>query len=292
MVPVLLTASNKVEALELNNNIVVSIFYEMFPAIGLLMAYKFKNKKYLLIFLVMTLVVMFLGTRRAFAMSLIGIMIIQVSESFRLVSMYKYILFGIASLMLIILGKTFYGYVLFYGLFDGFNEWKNNFTLNYFFEGSEFLTTSAILQSVAQNNFTVDSINIYKSLLAIQPIPLDFFGFSSSFFNDAFQPILFPSLNYGMAYNPWAEAYSWFGYIGVFVYGLIFPLILTFFWKGYKTSTQIFSILFLVLGITLAFWIQRNSLGSILAYIRNILYPFLMIILLVSIVKKFLVKYK
>lgn len=293
VVPVLLGASNKVEALELNTNIIFAIFYEIFPAIGFLMAYKYKNKKFLIFFLALVVIVLLFGTRRSFAMALIGLMVIGMPSSLRLASKYKYILFGFFALILIILGKNFYGYVLFYGLFEGLSEWRNNFTLDYFFEGSEFLSTSAILQAVTENNFKVDTINIFKSLLAIQPIPLEYFNFSSSFFNDSFQPVLFPSLNYGMAYNPWAESYAWLSYLGVIIYSVFFPFILIVFWKYYRKSTMpLVSILFLGLGLTLAFWVQRNSLGSILAYMRNILYPFLLVIFIVSLIEQFLVKRK
>lgn len=293
VVPVLLSATNKVEALELNTNIIFAIFYEVFPAIGFLMAYKYKNKKFLIFFIALVVIVLLFGTRRSFAMALIGLMVIGMPLPLRLVSKYKYILFGFLALVLVILGKNFYGYILFYGLFDGLTEWKNNFTLDYFFEGSEFLSTSAILQAVAESNFKVETINIFKSLLAIQPIPLEYFNFSSSFFNDSFQPVLFPSLNYGMAYNPWAEAYAWLGYLGVCIYSISFPFLLMFFWKYYRKSrVSLISILFLALGLTLAFWVQRNSLGSILAYIRNILYPFLLILLIVSLIEQILVKRK
>ncbi|MDC4955192.1 oligosaccharide repeat unit polymerase [Acinetobacter baumannii] len=293
VVPVLLSATNKVEALELNTNIIFAIFYEVFPAIGFLMAYKFKNKKFLIFFIFLVVIVLLFGTRRSFAMALIGLMVIGMSSPLRLISKYKYILFGFLALILVILGKNFYGYILFYGLFDGLTEWKNNFTLDYFFEGSEFLSTSAILQAVAESNFKVETLNIFKSLLAIQPIPLEYFNFSSSFFNDSFQPILFPSLNYGMAYNPWAEAYAWLGYLGVFIYSITFPTLLIFFWRYYtKSKISLISILFLALGLTLAFWVQRNSLGSILAYIRNILYPFLLILFMTSLIEQVLVKRK
>lgn len=293
LVPVLLSATNKVEALELNTNIIFAIFYEIFPAVGFLMAYKYKNKKFLIFFLILVIIILLFGTRRSFAMALIGLMVIGMPNPLRLASMYKYILFGFFALILVILGKNFYGYILYYGLFDGLSEWRNNFTIDYLFEGSEFLSTSAILQAVVENNFKVDTINIVKSLLAIQPIPLEYFNFSSSFFNDSFQPVLFPALNYGMAYNPWAESYAWLGYLGVSIYSLLFPLLLVSFWRYYKKSKiSLISILFLALGLTLAFWVQRNSLGSILAYIRNILYPFLFILLLVSFVEKILVKRK
>ena len=91
-----------------------------------------------------------------------------------------------------------------------------------------------------------------------------------------------------MAYNPWAEAYSAFGYMGIIILALFIPAILTFLWYFYSKSKAVFSIIILMVGLVLSFWIERNSLATIFAYMRNIFYPLIFIFFIIIICKNFL----
>lgn len=218
------------------------------------------------------------GSRLGLTMGLAGgFIILNSSIPFRIISKIKLIILGAVSLIIIILGKSFYANVLFYGVYAG-KFWLDNFSTDYFLIGSEFMSTSAILNAVIESNFEVFTESILKSFLALLPLPLAWFNFSSSSFNDAFQPLLFPGINYGMAYNPWAEAFAWCGYLGVFLYALTICLLLDLLWKIYsKNGTSLFSILILMVGLVISLWAHRNSLASVFANIRNIIYPLLFI---------------
>lgn len=289
-VPTILSSSSKVELLE-NTNLLSSIIYFNVPIIGFLLAIKVKNKKYIIIFSLLLLFLLLFGARKSVAIAFMGAAIIFLeNKPLKLISKYKFLISAFAVLLVVIASKTLYGYVLGYGLLIGISEWFNNFNFNFLFTGSEFITTSAILNSVLINDFSTDKIYYFYSFLALQPIPLSYFGYSSSYFNDVFQPALFPGINYGMAYNIWAEVFSAFGYFGVAILALTIPFLLNKLWYIYCRSKNVFSIIILIVGITFAFWIQRNSLATIFAYIRNIFYPLIFIYILIFLIKKLLKK--
>lgn len=287
-IPTLLSSGSKAELLE-NTDLLSAVIYSNMPIVGFLLALKVKNKKYLIIFILILFFLFLFGSRRSIAIAFMGsIIILWHQYSFRLIEKYKLILISLVFLSLVILSKTFYGYVLSQGVSQGFSSWISNFEIKYFLTGSEFIGTSTILNSVVENNFKTDRFLYFYSFLSLQPLPLSYFNYSSSYFNDVFQPLLFPGISYGMAYNPWAEVYSAFGYFGVIVLALFVPSILTTLWYFYCNSKTVFSILILMVGLILSFWIERNSLATIFAYIRNIFYPLLLIYFLIIIIKSFM----
>lgn len=275
-IPLLLNSSNKLEAIA-STNIIFFLLFMYFPLVGFFIALHQKIKFTTILFILMLIIVALLGARAPLAMAVVGTLLYYNSNNkIRLISKYKFFIIGFSSLFILILSKTLYSF-FYVGGISSFNDWKKEFSIDYLFRGSEFLTTSTILDSIVLNDFNIDFINSFKSFLAILPIPLEYFNFSSSYFNDAFQPYLFPSISYGMAYNPWAEAYAWMGVFGVFFYSIIILTTLRFLWYYYKKSSSINAVLLLIIAILISFWIQRNSMGSILAYIRNILYLYLFI---------------
>lgn len=285
--PTIMSSKSKVELLE-NSNMLVSVIYSTLPVFGFLAALKFNNKRYIYMFLGLLLLIFLFGARRSLALAVIGSLVVLLHEhKLILLKQYKVIALGLVGIVLVLLGKVMYGYVLSHGIVNGINTWKDEFSYDFLITGSEFLTTSAILNNVLINDFNTDKIYYFYSFLALQPLPLSYFNYSSSYFNDVFQPVLFPGLYYGMAYNPWAEVYSAFGYMGVILLSFLIFGLLKFFWFMYRRSKNIWSLLFLMLGIYFAFWIQRNSLGSIFAYLRNVFYPLLFIIFIYLFISKF-----
>lgn len=280
-IPIILSSSSKVDLLENTNSVtsfISSILYTNFPVVGFLVALKIKNKKFIIFFSIMLIFLLIFGGRKSLTTVFLGAAIITLDKSsLRLISKYRFFILSLIVLLILILSKTFYGYALAYGPILGANYWLENFEIRYLFIGSEFLNISAILNAVLENNFSTDKIYYFYSFLAILPLPLSIFNYSSSYFNDQFQPALFPGISYGMAYNIWAEVYSAFGYLGVLCLSLYIPFILSTLWKIYLKSKNVFSILILVIGVTFAFWIHRNSLATIFAYTRNIFYPLIIV---------------
>lgn len=277
-VPTILQTTSKVEMLESRDNIYIGVAYGTLPILGFILSYRINNKKYIGYFVFVVLLVFVLGSRRAAALSLICYVLICL-EGMRFAPIFKWkvILVGIFSLVFIVLGKTYYSYFLIYGI-SGTKVWLDNFSYQYFITGNELLGRSAILNSVIENRFAIDGVESFKSFLAIQPLPLKYFSFKSSYFNDEFQSVLFPGINYGMAYNPWAEAYSWGGEVGVLIYATIIPYLLYKLKLIYKRSSLGVSSIVMLIAVIIAFWVHRNSLATELAYIRNALYPSIVIL--------------
>lgn len=124
-------------------------------------------------------------------------------------------------------------------------------------------------------NFEYRVSSWYLLLLPLSILPLGLIGFSSNYFNTEFQNSLFPWMKEGtMAYNYWAEGYANFGFSGIILFIIIYFFILFFIEREYQKG-NILSILMLILGTYLAFYIQRNSIFSIISYLKHFIYFFL-----------------
>ena len=214
------------------------------------------------------------GSRRTLAILLLIWIYWRLHENpIVLAGKFKFVLIGLVLLFSVILGKSFYGYFLIYG-WSGFGLWWTSLDARALSSGAEFLSTSAILHYVVGSDFSIPLWAVPAGFLSALPIPLSYFGISSSLFNDLFQGILFPGIGYEMAYNPWAEAYSWSGLVGVAMYSLLIPFALILLERNFQAArSYALSAILLTMVISLAFWVHRNSLGSELAYLRNIFFP-------------------
>ena len=199
---------------------------------------------------------------------------------FSLLSKWRPIALSVVVAVFVIAGKSFYSTLM----RDGFSEiptWWENMSATTLLKGAEFLNTSSILQEVIINVYSVPFLVTLSGVLSATPLPLSLFGLISSLFNELFQADLFPNIDYGMAYNPWAEAYAAWGFFGVFVYSLTFPILMILFERIYlRFKFSPIGSVFLILALLLAFWIHRNSAGSIFAYLRNAFYPSVICLLL------------
>ena len=173
------------------------------------------------------------------------------------------------------LGKSLYGY-MYSGL--GFSAWFSDFNSDYFVVGSEFLRTNGILNSVVVSNYQIPWWSVFVSFLKILPFPEGFYSVDISYFSNNFQNDVFPWVDYGIAFNPLAEAYAWAGLWGVAFYALFIPMMLSTLWRLYLNSGgPLFKAILILAGVTVAFWVHRNTLGSTFGYIRNAVYPSLVI---------------
>lgn len=266
-----ISATSKKDIMESKS--IFSILLGSLPIAGFFLSIQIRKYAFTCGFVLILLIIFISGSRSALAlMLLVFIMIYMKGKILSLVTYWKVLFLLGGSLTILILGKSLYSLIINYG-FSGVFIWYNSFEFSYLISGSEFLSTPAILDSVILNDFKVDGLHMLKSFLAIQPIPLSYFEFESAQFNTLFQGQLFAGIDYGMAYNPWAEGYAWFGYFGVLIYALVIPIVLLWFWKLYCISGYFGKTIFLILGLLLSFWVHRNSLASELAYFRNAIYP-------------------
>lgn len=279
VLPGLIGSNSKVEVLES-----VSYTYLVLSSlIPVLFLFSFMNSKnmYTTFFFIILIALFLLGSRRPLTLAFIGVLFISFYDyKFVLISKWKLILVTGAGLCLVILGKSFYGYFLVFGV-DGILMWGKDLNIDMFLSGAEFISTSAILNEVVSVDFKIPFEDVPYSFAGLLPVPVSIFGLTSSSFNDQFQPVLFQGISYGMAYNPWAEAYAWLGYGGVFMYSVFIPSSLVLIerlahhYRGHPLGA-----IFIVIGALMCFWIHRNSLGSEFAYIRNAFYPSLFIFIL------------
>lgn len=265
------------------------------PVIGFIISYFHRSKKLQLFFLFLSLIILFTGGRSALAFLGIGYILIRYSgKKIRLISQLKFILFALAGLIVIVVTKKMYSYTLSLGFSLGLHKWVSEFELSEIFtSGAEFMSTSGILNIVVSNEFSFSSYDLFTSLLSILPIPMSFWGLSSGVFNERFQSRFFSNVDYGMAYNIWAEAYSWGGLLGIILYSFLIPFILYNLWRIFlKNKGKIVSVIIMLIGILFSFWIHRNSMGNILAYVRNVFYPMILIYILSLGIQKIKIKIK
>lgn len=270
----LFLSKSKVELLE--NRSSASMFVAGFFPMMFMLAYVLRKKKTLYLLSVFLFIMFLFGSRSSLASVVLTVLILLLYGSkIRVIQKRWMMFFGVLGLNSVILGKTLYGHVLARGISDGFASWIQEFDfMNYYRIGSEFLGTSTILNKVIETNFSTTSLDILFSFLSLQPIPVSYFGLDSGIFNKRFQPVLFPGIDYGMAYNIWAEVFSWSGIFGVALFSFLIPLALYYLWNLYvKNIGSFWSLLLIIVGFTLSFWIHRNSIGTISANIRNVFYP-------------------
>ena len=261
----------------------------------ILVVYSFirMNKYYVYLSYICVLVVFFLfGVRSVIVISSLALIFFKLNSKNSITIPQIMLLFigTLFALFLIIILKPIYGYLL------GDKSDLLFFISKVISEGGlisgvEFLMTQHIFNAVVISDFMVSWWEVPISLLCISPIPTEFFGFSSSIFNDFFQPALYSHVPYGMAYNPWAEAYSWGGCLGLFIYLYIVMFNITLL-QSYidKKPSAPFLPLIIIISIFTVFYFHRNSIGSYLAYLRNYLYLYLFVWIAVRVCKQFLTK--
>lgn len=172
-------ARTKVEFLENSTKTAVLLFN--LPIIGVLLSYKLKKNIFLISFVLIVFLLFFSGSRSPLAFLGICLFIdVLYMKEFRIINYFKFILLGSSGLLVIILGKRLYGVILYRGFFEGLSVWWEDFNIDYLRQGSEFLGTSLILNEVIERSFTISSLDIFLSMYSILPIPVSYWGHSSS----------------------------------------------------------------------------------------------------------------
>jgi len=270
--PAMISAHSKVEMLE-TAGIEVVLLSSLLPVA---FAFALSTRRYVFAAVALSIILFLFvfGTRRPMVLAvLVWCAVLYFGKTFSLISKWKAISIGFVFAVLVMAGKTFYGSIMAGGL-AAVPTWLDEFDVVALMKGAEFLNTSAILQEVIVADFDIPYWVPLAGLLSFLPVPLSQYGLSSSLFNDLFQPELFPSIKYGMAYNPWAEAFSAWGWFGILVYSIFLPVVMMIFegvYHRYKQSPV--GAIFLVMSLLGAFWMHRNSMGSLFAYFRNAFYP-------------------
>lgn len=236
----------------------------------------------------LSLLSVFIGFRSYFFCFLVVVSVCVYSKrvgSLKNRSALRFVIFSLPVMVFVVLSKRIYAIIKsdapFSTLFDGG-------VLEVLARGSEFMNTQYIYQSVINRNYILDIENYLASFLALLPIPQSMFGVSSSYFNEKFQSDIFPNVSYGMAYNPWAEAYSYMGLLGVAVLVLFYcSLIIALQWLFYYFRGRSPSFVISIFLFYVSFYFHRNSLAVEFSFFRNFFYPCILVLFFVFLITKF-----
>jgi hypothetical protein len=154
---------------------------------------------------------------------------------------------------------------------------KTLFDSNTYINGivkSEPFITQLILNEVISKNFHIGIAHYSDLIYQLMFTPSKFKEHPN--FNELFQPALFPNIDYGMAYNFWAEGLASGGLFLVFFLSLIYCsgiLCLNLIYQMVDNSLKSITI---IMGIYWCFYIHRNSMESIITSERFIIYIYFM----------------
>lgn len=259
----------------------LGIRYTMFMALALLIsvyATVYRDRVFFVIGIGLLLSTFVIGSRSAFVLFALVVVVdyfVERGKRVKVLSLFN-MLFVILSVLFIASSKHLYEAIILHGIAGGVGVYLERFTMATIIGGLEGQSTQYILNKVIESGFSVPVLHVPQGFLRLLPLPSSAYGVAVTDFNELFQPALFPSINYGLAFNPWAEAYSWAGYLGVFVMAMFYLLVIyALNWQSFFNGRKVIRVLCVVVGVYFAFWLHRNSLGSILSYVRNVIYPFL-----------------
>lgn len=127
---------------------------------------------------------------------------------------------------------------------------------------SEPMVIGSILNETVRRGFTIPMRDVVDQTLAGVPGGKSLFGIDVSgvpLFSTRFRPVLFPRVTFGMASNPWAQAYAAGGFPLVFVFALVYAACLAGFAAGMRATSPITAALIAVAVGWWGFYLHRND---------------------------------
>lgn len=188
--------------------------------------------------------------------------------------------FYIFSILLFILLSKVFGNILFLNIEFSFIDLILDLR-----DAFEPFIIDATVNELYYSHFTLDAAYLLKAPLFIFPGLNHLVGIKSGYFFNAYHSVVFPDVNFGMAYSPIAEAFSTLGFLGVIIFSfsiIVSCIISNIFFNSTKGYLQI---LISLPSTYLFFYVFRNSLFTEIVYIR-IFILFLIIIVLISLIFK------
>lgn len=153
-----------------------------------------------------------------------------------------------------------------------------------FLTGAEFLNTQYLFAAVVNKGFKTEWAYLFFAPIKLFPLSEFLYG-SSGKFNLAYQTAIYPSIPSGkMGSNPFAEVYSAWQLFGLIVFPLFYNMIL-FILNEIIASRRHIPISFLT-GLIFCFYFYRNGLDTTFGLLRNVIWPYIFIIIISYFVKK------
>lgn len=240
------------------------------------------NKFFVLIAGAIILFTLLIGQRTVVATIILAVvLLIGTRTGVQNLAKDNYLLLGVGAAGVVVIAMLKPIYTWFLAGMQGMPFRSFDDAWNRFWVGFEPGQRQYILDEIIRRDFTVDFSVWGNAWISFLPIPSRWLGWESGIFNQLFQKQLFPDAYWGLAYNPWAEAWAVAGLFGVLVLafvhsGVIFLLNYCLFAASYR-----WRIILVIVGVIMSFWFERNSLAVSAAYLRNVIWPFLAVLFIV-----------
>jgi hypothetical protein len=225
----------------------------------------FTNKQYRLSFIFLALLVfdLYLGFRSSIAMASISVLALHLATQSRsrlALKEFK-ILFLIGAIGAFFFLYKSIAFATKSGMWDVvFETLSNSQTYGLMITRSEPFIIQQILNQVIIADFQTSIVNVFGVFSQIILFGPDL-GLDSPSFNSLFQPTLFPSVEYGMASNIWAQMWSAGGWTLLLVFIIIFNVVLSVGNATLKSSSSVVRAGLAPIFLYWAFYIHRNDLS-------------------------------
>jgi len=267
------------------NNIDIKFVLFQYSILFLIVSTSISDKNYLQLGIAIGCVLLILALNFRFVLVIAGMSIITAiffnKKPMSFARRYYYYLLSLPFVLIFVMAlKTFVVYVKYFGIVTGFMQYIADFDVQSFLlPGAEFFVTTNILNEVISQNFHIDNTYLLYVPIYMLPIPSSVFNIPSNIFNTLFQPQLFADIEWGMAYNPWAEAIAAGGFTLLLIYIMVYVFSLGISNWLIKSNNLGVKTIGTLCGTFWAFYFHRNSLLSEFAYIRYIVWIGLLLLI-------------
>lgn len=252
-----------------------------------------RKKVIIYISFISLLILFFSGDRTAIALAGIGVITVFLNNKKRSqlikVVKFKYTLFIFIFGLIMFNGKMLYGSFQTSGFSGFFKTLTNKSIYVDSIVQSEPFAIQMILNYVMLYDFKIGFDHLKDLPLQLLVLP-SLFGGDTSSFSNIIKGNFFSFVDYGIAYNIWAEGYAVGGWLFLFLIIIMYCIGLAFYSKAIKISGGSLKALFILMGSYWAFYIHRNSIETIISYERYILLIYLVCLMGSSVLLKILYK--
>lgn len=140
---------------------------------------------------------------------------------------------------------------------------------------SEPMVIAAILNETVRRGFTIPLRDVVDQSLSGVPGGKSLFGIDVSgvpLFSARYRPVLFPRVTFGMASNPWAQAYAAGGFALVFVFALVYASCLAAFAAAMRALPPVTGALVAVAVGWWGFYVHRNDVLTEVGIMKMTIY--------------------
>lgn len=158
-----------------------------------------------------------------------------------------------------------------------YNLTRPNFYFLAFVSQAEPFVIQATLNEVIRRNFKTETTYLVAQLASAVPLGKTLFDIDSSnvpLFNSMVQPALFPQVTFGMASNPWAQAYAAGGLWMVAAFATGYAMMLGLLTILFNITSGAIKAGVAVISAWAGFYFHRNDLFVEIIYLKQVIYIF------------------